>query len=183
LRSAGQWVFADLPPGRYDLVLLRKDRVRVEGFEFAPVLEFDPFLPSDRPPPASAVQGIIKEIAAARHYENKVDALFFAGDEKQVRVLVQLLRDKPTSFDGAAGQPIATLRHELWQFTCQYGGWAKERRTRVLDRLLMPRDQLARWTWVWDWRLGGILITDRPVQVEYELPAQFAAEAVRGLVP
>jgi len=37
--SPGRWEFKDLPKGRYDLVILGKDRVRIEGFEFAPVLE------------------------------------------------------------------------------------------------------------------------------------------------
>jgi len=44
--DSGQWVFKNLRR-EYDLVLLLKDRARIEGFQFAPVREFDPFLSAD----------------------------------------------------------------------------------------------------------------------------------------
>ena len=100
-----------------------------------------------------------------------------------MRVLVQLLRDKPTSFDRRFGAPVATLRHEVWQYTNQYGGWVKERRTRVLDRTLMARERLCRWTWIWQPRLGGIDVAETPVVVTYEIPRPFDREHVRGLLP
>jgi hypothetical protein len=40
----GKWIFKDLLPGKYDLVVLAKDRIRIEGFQFVPVKEFDPFV-------------------------------------------------------------------------------------------------------------------------------------------
>src|SRR3989339_400772 len=40
--SEGKWVFEDLRPGKYDLVILARDRLRVEGWQYAPVLDFDP---------------------------------------------------------------------------------------------------------------------------------------------
>ena len=51
------------------------------------------------------------------------------------------------------------MRHEIWQFSWNYGAWQKERRTRVLDRILMHRDQLRKWTWLWDAKLGGVEVT------------------------
>ena len=84
---------------------------------------------------------IVKHIAGSKHYKNKVVPLFLAGDEKQVRILVQLVRDQATSFDADFGAPVATVRHEVWQYTNQYGGWVKDRRTEVLDRILMARSE------------------------------------------
>ena len=46
------------------------------------------------------------------------------------------------------------MRHEVWQYTNQYGGWVKDRRTEVLDRILMAKSEFQRWTWVWEPRLG-----------------------------
>src|SRR5690348_488599 len=33
-RGGSRWVFPNLPPGRYDLVILAAGRVRVEGFQY-----------------------------------------------------------------------------------------------------------------------------------------------------
>ena len=60
----------------------------------------------------------------------------------------------------------AAIRHEIWQYTNNYGGWAKERRTRVLDRSILPRGDLRKWTWLWDPRLGAIVVKDAPVKIE-----------------
>jgi hypothetical protein len=180
----GRWVFRALPPGSYDLVVVTSDRVRVEGFRYPPIAEFDPFLPPDaKPPDEEAREAIVKHIARAPQYENKVVPLFLAGDDKQVRILVQLVRDRPTSFDADAGAPVATVRHEVWQYTNQYGGWVKDRRTEVLDRVLLPRAEFHRWTWVWDPRLGGIEVADRPVPRTCPLPARLDPQKDRGWFP
>jgi hypothetical protein len=179
-RAGNRWVFPKLPPGRYDLVILARGRVRVEGFHYPPVREFDPFLPPTAKAPEEARDAIVRDIAASRHYENKVTPLYLAGDDKQVRVLVQLVRDQPTSYDGDFGAPAATVRHEVWQYTDRTGAWVKERQTKVLDRVLLARDELRRWTWVWEPRLGGIEVGRGPARVAYELPARFDPERARG---
>ena len=162
-QGSGKWIFRNLPPGRYDLVILGADHLRVEGFRYPPITEFDPFLPPDAGGPEEETrEWIVKHIAGSKHYENKVVPLFLAGDEKQVRILVQLVRDKATSFDADFGAPVATVRHEVWQYTNQYGGWVKDRRTEVLDRILMARSEFHRWTWVWEPRLGGIEVARSP---------------------
>jgi hypothetical protein len=180
----GRWVFGDLPEGHYDLVILAAGRIRVEGFRYPPLHEFDPFLPPDAQAPEEETRDrIVQDIARARHYENQVIPLFLAGDDQQVRILVQLVRDQPTSFDGDLGAPAATVRHEIWQYTNHYGGWVKDRRTEVLDRLLMAQGELRRWTWVWEPRLGGIAVGKQPVTVSYGLPPKFEPRTARGWFP
>jgi hypothetical protein len=180
-REGNVWVFRSLPPGRYDLVILAGERIRVEGFHYPPVLEFDRPLPGSAPePPQDERDRVVQDIAAARHYENKVAPLYLAGDAKQIRVLVQLVRDQPTSYDAEYGTPVATVRHEVWQYTNRYGGWAKEKKTKILDRLLLPRSEFRRWTWVWEPALGGIEVKDRPVRISCEVPDRFDPRRSRG---
>lgn len=179
LSGENRWVFRDLPPGKYDLLIMARDRVRMEGWHYAPVLEFDPFFPSDATASDEARRSIADHIKQSRHYENKVVPLYMGGNEKVVRVLVMLIRDKPTSYTPGTG----TIRHEIWQYTWKYGGWQKERRTRVLDRLLMQVGELRRWTWLWDPKLGGIEVGSSPMTIRYELPDGPAAAKLRGLRP
>ena len=160
-----KWVFKDLPKGKYDLILMGPGKVRIEGFFYAPVLEFDPFFESDATTTEEAREYIVDHIKKSRHYENKVEPLYLGGNKKAVRVLVMLMRDLPTSYTAGAG----TLRHEIWQYTWNYGGWVKEKRTRVLDRLLMQVSEMHRWTWLWDPKLGGIEVKNAPVTLQYDL--------------
>ena len=180
--GTGPWVFKNLPAGKYDLVILMKDRVRIEGFQFAPVKEFDPFIAPDAAPEEDARDFIAGDIKKSQHYENKVEPLYLAGDKKVVRILVQLIRDKPTSYE-ADSPGAATMRHEIWQYTWNYGGWQKEKRTKVLDRVLLHRDELRKWTWLWDPKLGGIEMTDKPVEVKCEIPKTPKDARLKGLFP
>ena len=177
--GGGRWVFRGLPPGSYDLVILAGDRLRLEGWTYAPILEFDPFFPPDAQAPEEARTAIVDHIAQSRHYENKVVPLYLGGDDAAVRVLVMLIRDLPTTYIAGAG----TIRFELWQYTERYGGWVKEQRTRVLHRILLPVDQMRQWTWVWDPRLGGIEVGSRPLTHRYTVPAGPALRALPGLHP
>ncbi|MEE8451008.1 MAG: hypothetical protein V3R99_03805 [Thermoguttaceae bacterium] len=164
--GGNRWVFDNLPPGRYDLLILAKGPMRIEGWQYAPVLEFDPFLSPDAKVDPAVRRRITEKIAASPHYENRVEPLHMAGDRQTVRVLMRLIRDKPTSYKPGLG----TIRHEIWQFTYRYGGWAKEKRTRVMDRHLLPVSELQRWTWKWDPRLGGIEVKAMPMNIKYDLP-------------
>jgi hypothetical protein len=180
----GRWAFRNLPKGRYDLVILMGSRVRIEGFSYPPINEFDPFLPSHaRPPDNETRELIMSDISKLRHYENKVTPLFMAGNEKQVRILMQLVRDQPTSVDSEFGSPVATVRHEVWQYTNNYGGWVKDRRTEVLDRVLMAKADFQRWTWIWEPRLGGIEVGEKSLTVVFEIPKQFDPEKAQGWFP
>jgi hypothetical protein len=162
----GQWVFNDLAPGNYDLVIMGPERVRIEGWTFVPVLEFDPFFPPDATVDEEARQWIDKDIRSSRHYENKVVPLYMGGDDKVIRILVMLIRDKPTSYESEM-PGAATMRFEVWQYTWRY---------------ILPRGDLRQWTWVWDSRLGGIEVKDSPVTVEYK-PPKLSERKLKGLYP
>jgi hypothetical protein len=179
--GGGRWRFKDLPKGKYDLVILADGRLRIEGFQFAPVNDFDPFLPAGASVDPETDGEIRGQIERSRYYENKVAPLYVAGDQNAVRVLVMLVRDKPTSYEHE-WPGAATIRHELWQFTRRYGTWDKEKRTKVLDRLLLPRNELRRWTWLWDKRLGGIEIQGADASIGYEMP-KAGEKRLEGLRP
>ena len=177
--SPGHWIFKKLPAGKYDLVILGGQRTRIEGFFYPPVLEFDPPFPGAAATDAETHDFIVEDIKKSQHYENIVSPLFLGGDKKAVRVLVMLIRDKPTSLDATS----ATMRHEIWQYSNNYGGWVKERRTRVLDRVILPRDELRQWTWLWDPALGGIEIKGSDVKLTYGLPQKSSEVQAKGLSP
>lgn len=179
-----KWVFEDLPPGRYDLLIIARDPaakapLRIEGWHYPPVLEFDRFFSPDATTDDETRKFITDHINNSRHYENKVEPLYMGGDKKAVRVLVMLIRDQPTSYKPGVG----TIRHEVWQYTYMYGGWQKEKRTRVLDRALLPVKELRRWTWLWDPRLGGIEVSSSPINIKYELPKRPDKGKLKGLYP
>lgn len=168
--GGGKWVFADLTPGKYDLVILCQNRVRIEGWTYAPVLEFDPFFAPDSKMDEDASKYIADDIRKARHYENKVVPLAIGGDgQKVARVLVMLIRDQRTSYEKQF-PGAATMRFEIWQYDWQYGGWLKNKRTRVLHRVMLHRDELRQWTWLWDPKLGGIEVGESPLTIQYQVP-------------
>jgi hypothetical protein len=177
-----KWMFKGLPEGKYDLVILAKDRIRIEGFQYPPVKEFDPFFSPDAAVDEETGDFIIDDIKKSPHYENKVVPLYLGGDKKAVRVLVMLIRDKPTSYEGES-PGSATIRHEIWQYSWNYGAWQKEKRTKVMDRILLHRDQLRKWTWLWDPKLGGIDVKNRVVSVKCELPTSTSSQLLKGLYP
>ncbi|MFO0908020.1 MAG: hypothetical protein U0794_06630 [Isosphaeraceae bacterium] len=180
----GRWVFRGLAPGTYDLVVLTRKQARIEGFRYPPVAEFDPSVGPDAPAPDDDVRDeVVARIRESQHYENKVEPLFLATTaDDQVRVLMQLVRDLPTSYDAEYGKPIATVRHEVWQFTRHTGAWVKDRRTVVLDRILLPRAELARWTWVWEPALGGIQVEKAAKTIQYDMPDRFDPTTTRGWI-
>ncbi|MGQ9769498.1 MAG: hypothetical protein ACUVQG_02990 [Thermogutta sp.] len=179
----GTWVFSKLSPGRYDAVILGNDRLRIDGFDFPPVLEFDPFFCGGSSVEEEHRQAIEEDIRGSRHYENKVEPLYFGGNDQVVRVLVMLIRDLPTSYEGDF-PGAATIRHEIWQYTWAYGGWKKEKRTRVIDRCILHRDELRKWTWLWDPRLGGIEIksANDTAEITYQFP-DIKGRELKGLYP
>jgi len=184
--SAGsnRWVFRDLPAGKYDLLIMARDPatknpLRIEGWQYAPVLEFDPLFPPDATTDEATRKLIAEQIGRSQQYENKVLPLYMGGDRQAVRVLVMLVRDQPTSYEPGLG----SIRHEIWQYTLKSGGWQKEKRTHVLDRILLPVAELRRWTWLWDPKLGGIDIKDSAATIKYKVPDRSEMQKLKGLFP
>ena len=178
----GRWVFKNLTSGKYDLVILADGRRRIEGFQYAPVKEFDPFFPPDASTDEETRDFILDDMKKSPHYENIVAPLYLGGNRKAVRVLVMLIRDKPTSYEGKS-PGAATIRHKIWQYSWNYGGWQKEKRTKVLDRLILHRDELRKWTWLWDPKLGGLEVGGRPISIKYDLPRPSGEKELKGLYP
>jgi hypothetical protein len=177
----GKWVFNRLPPGTYDLVIMGEGRRRIEGFTFPPVLEYDPFFTVENKPDEDAAEWILNDIRHSQHYENKVVPLYDGGDQKAVRILMMLIRDHTTSYE--SDMPgAATMRFEVWQYDFQYGGWAKNKRTVVLHRAILPRGELSQWTWIWDPKLGGIKVAKAPLTIKYDVPAK-SDKTLKGLYP
>lgn len=164
----GRWVFMNLPKGTYDLVILADGLRRFEGFQFVPIREFDPFFSPTMGIDEETRDFVVDHIKKSPQYENIVEPLYLVGDKKAVRILMMLLRNKQTTYDEIPN--AATLRHEIWQYSWNYGGWQKEKRTKVMDRVIMDRNELRKWTWLWDPKLGGIEVGNRPINVKYELP-------------
>ena len=179
VKRGDQWVFANLPAGKYDLVILGKDLLRIEGWHYPPVLEFDPAFPPTAACDDEVRNFIVDDIRKSEHYENKVAPLYMGGDKKNVRVLVELIRDKATSYTKGFG----TMRIEVWQYDWNYGGWQKNKRTKVLHRIGMQVDELRKWTWVWEPKLGGIDVKDDRVDLEYALPDRPDPQQLKGLYP
>ena len=69
-----------------------------------------------------------------------------------------------------------------YDYDYQYGGWAKNRRTRVMHRVILPRDDLRKWTWLWDPRLGAIDVQSKDVTIDYTVPAR-GDKTLQGLRP
>lgn len=175
-QGGGRWVFKNLPAGRYDLVVMGPNFRRIEGWHYPPVLEFDPFFAPDAPVADDARGFIIDDIRKSRHYENKVEPLALGGDEQAVRVLVMLVRDLTTSYTEGTG----TIRFEIWQYTWKYGAWVKEKRTRVLHRILLPVSELKRWNWLWDGRLGGVEVKGENKEIRYNTSPKRVLPKLKG---
>jgi hypothetical protein len=47
----------------------------------------------------------------------------------------------------------------------------------------MNRDDLRRWTWLWDPKLGGIEVGAGPVNIKYPLPKPLDQPKLKGLYP
>jgi hypothetical protein len=93
-----------------------------------------------------------------------------------------LIRDLPTSYE-ADFPGAATMRFEIWQYDWLYGGWAKNKRTKVLHRVILHGDELRKWTWLWDGRLGGIQVDKDPITISYDYNDALQSKKLQGLYP
>ena len=171
--KTSRWVFKNLPNGTYDLVIVTNDRRRVEGFFYPPVKELDPIFPANASTDDETRETIVDDIHKSPHYENIVEPLYLGGDKekKAVRVLVMLIRDKVTSYEGDSARrgPRSATKFGSTRGITERG--RKRSGPRVLDRVLLHRDELHRWTWLWEPKLGRIEVIGKPTTIRYRLPS------------
>jgi hypothetical protein len=180
LSGTSHWVFHDIKPGTYDIVIMAGSKTRIEGFTYPPAHDFDAFFPGTATcEDQEAHDFIVDSISKDPQYENKVSSLYLGGDKKAIRVLVQLIRDLPTSYTKGAG----TMRHEVWQYNWNYGGWKKDKRTRVLDRTILQVSELKQWHWLWEPKLGGVEVKNAAITIHYEVPKDPDPNTLKGLYP
>ena len=201
-KGNGKWTFESMLPGFYDLIIVKRgSKQRFEGWRYAPVLDFEEFFPpnaqvlrdkeedginKEKIEDTDSLNFVDKQIRESKHYENKVIPLYFGGSykkgqvrPKQIRVLVMLIRDEGTTLDGNS----ATMRFEIWQFEDRYGGYVKPKNTHVLHRIIMGRNLLRQWTWLWDPALGDIKVEKSgTATVKYTIPDPSKTE-LKGLLP
>ncbi|KPJ57747.1 MAG: hypothetical protein AMS16_00840 [Planctomycetes bacterium DG_58] len=113
-------------------------------------------------------------------FENKKRVLDLDGTGDRARVLVEKLRDRPTTLP--AKEPTAFWRVEIFHFQKYYGGWNKEKYT-VIVRQRVPIRKLRTYRWMFEKRLGGIRVAADAVTdvTEYEVPSKL--DPARGRVP
>jgi len=143
-------------------------------------------------PGAITVQPVSPEMTAAdrkwltdwvnnlKIFENKKRVLDLEGTSERARVLVEKLRDKPTTL--SAKEPMAIWRVEIFDFRKYYGGWTKEK-YHVIVRKNVPIRKFRTYRWMFEKRLGGMRVAADSVTTvpQYEIPAEL--DAARGRVP
>ena len=90
-----------------------------------------------------------------------------------------LIRDLPTSYEEAGA---ATIRHEIWQYDWNYGGWQKRNAPRCSTAPARMSSELRQWTWLWDPKLGGIEVGTSPLTIRYELPRNRPSRSSKGCI-
>ncbi len=113
-------------------------------------------------------------------FENKKRVLDLDGTGENARVLVEKIRDKPTSL--SVPEPTAFWRIEVFDFHKYYGGWNKEKYTVIVRQKVAIR-KFRTYRWMFEKRLGGIKVSADSVTTvpKYEIPDKL--DPARGRVP
>ena len=187
VKPGGERVSFDVPleqdelPQASDLLLGLISLVRVRDQlprDFDLMIEMDKTGPKD-----ILVIGVSPELTAEdrkwlvdwvdgiRGFENKRRVLDLDGTGEHARVLVEKVRDKPTSL--AVKEPTAFWRIEVFDFEKRYGGWSKvENRFTVIVREQVSIRRFRTYRWMFEKRLGGIRVEADAVTTvpPYEVP-------------
>lgn len=160
--DASAWdIQLDTARGRVEGVNLKTDRTDLG----LPRKAAEPLTDDDR-------QHFADYLDRMETFENKKRILLIEGDSGWARVLVELIRDEPTTL--RVREPSMIYRVEVWDFTRQFGTWRKafERARAVQYRALMPIVAFHKTTVVFDPRLGGFHPTRQQpaITVRYTLP-------------
>ncbi|MHC4502326.1 MAG: hypothetical protein ACYTFI_03395 [Planctomycetota bacterium] len=140
-----------VPPGTYDLHFETTDGLKIEGADLRAEgnASADPLKERD-------LKSIRERVRHMRTFENERSVLAINGAGKRAKVLVKLVRTKPTSYDGDFGEPLAIFRWEVWNFRKYTGSWLKERKYKVLRRFMVAKRKMHELRWDFRPELGGI---------------------------
>lgn len=181
--DSGQATFADLLPGRYDLVIETADGARFEGADLATreseleeqarQAEQEQGVADEPPGPLTEQDraALREHVFAVKRFEDyrKVDAI--EGNARRATLLVELLRRRP--FHGMKGKEVI-WRVELWYFAKQAGGWEHVANADgVLHRQRMAAEDFAVLRRVFTPALGGIAVDldGASAPVSFAIPA------------
>ena len=140
-----------VPPGTYDLHFETTDGLKIEGADLRAEggAKADPLKERD-------LKSIRERVRNMRTFENERSVLAIVGGSKRAKVLVRLVRTKPTSYDGDFGEPLAIFRWEVWNFKKYTGSWLKERKYKVLRRFMVAKRKMHELRWDFRPELGGV---------------------------
>jgi len=126
-------------------------------------------------------QWLVDWVNHLRIFENKKRVLDLGGTGDRARVLVEKLRDEPTTLP--TQEPTAFWRIEILDFRKYYGGWSSEKDYTVVVREQVPIRKFRTYRWMFEKRLGGVRVAADGVSAvpDYEVPDKL--DPARGRVP
>ena len=112
---------------------------------------------------------LLKWVDNVKAFENKRRVLFIRGDDASAKLLVELIRDQPTTL--AAPEPAVFWRVEIWTFRKLHGGWEKTG-YKVQERENLSAREFRKLSRVFEAALGGFVVpaVGRAIVPDYKLP-------------
>ena len=163
----------DLPPGSYDLYFETADGTRYEGVDLRVEDSSKKLKEKDR-------KSITDRVLRMKTWSNKKRVLRIEGNGEHAKALVELMRTRPTSYDGRFGGTPVVWRVEIWYYHKLFGTWRREE-WKVLRRFLRAAEEASRWKWVFLPELGGVDVREGEVRRDVKLPAPAVSLGRMGL--
>jgi len=181
----GKFLFEDLEPGIYDIVL-ETDIGAIEGVNMKNYNDLGELEDSGK---IGAVRlkdydEVYNKALNMKIFETQRRIFLLDGHRKRIRVLVEkLMADKMSLSQHEGGQPI-TWRIEIWTYRFWSGGWLRDQTFELIQRKILNPTQYSALCWNYEEKLGGILVTDlAPALVKYTIPKKLSPKkgVVNGL--
>jgi hypothetical protein len=125
-------------------------------------------------------QWLVNWVDQLKIFENKKRVLDLDGTGDRARVLVQKVRDEPTTLP--TKEPTAFWRVEIQDFRKYYGGWSPEKST-VVVREQVPIRKFRTYKWMFEKALGGIRAAEGAVSVVPDYSVPETLDPARALMP
>ena len=164
---------ADLPGGTYDLYFETADGTRYEGADLRVEGSSKKLREKDR-------KAVAERVLWMKTWSNKKRVLRIEGNGEHAKALVELMRTRPTSYDGRFGGTPVVWRVEIWYYRKLFGTWRREE-PKVLRRFLRSPDEASKWRWAFLPELGGVDVREGEVRRDVRLPAPAASLGRMGL--